>query len=131
MNHRFGLFDMILIKDNHIDMSGGVMQAIQNTKQYLLKNKLDLKIEVEARNLTEIKMIVDEGGIDRILIDNFTPDLLFEAVTLIDKRFETEASGGIVLENVRNYAETGVNYISVGALTHSYKSLDLSLKAFE
>ena len=131
MNHRFGLFDMILIKDNHIDMCGGVKEAIRNTKQYLSKNNLSLRIEIEARNLEEIKMIVDEGGIDRILIDNFNPDTMFKAVELIHNRFETEASGGIVLENVRSYAETGVNYISVGALTHSYKSLDLSLKAFE
>jgi len=131
MNHRFGLFDMILIKDNHIDMCGGVKEAIRNTKQYLSKNNLSLRIEIEARNLEEIKMIVDEGGIDRILIDNFNPDTMFKAVELIHNRFETEASGGIVLENVRSYAETGVNYISVGALTHSYKSLDLSLKAFK
>lgn len=128
-NHRFGLFDMILVKDNHIDYSGGVPNAIKAVKKYLADKKLNLKIEVEARNLNEVEQIITEGGVDRILLDNFTPALMKEAVSFISKRTETEASGGITLETIRSYAETGVDYISVGALTHSIKSLDLSLKA--
>lgn len=128
-NHRFGLYDMILIKDNHIDFAGGVKPAIQKTKAYLKEKNLDLKIEVEARTLEHVNEIMDEGGIDRIMLDNFTPENLYKAIVLINKQYETEASGGITEENIRTYAETGVDYISVGALTHQIKSLDLSLKA--
>jgi nicotinate-nucleotide pyrophosphorylase (carboxylating) len=128
-NHRFGLYDMIMIKDNHIDFAGGVKPAIQKVKTYLSKNNLNLKIEVEARNLEHVKEIMEEGGIHRIMLDNFTPQNLKEAIKIINKKYETEASGGITEENIRDYAETGVDYISVGALTHHIKSLDLSLKA--
>jgi nicotinate-nucleotide pyrophosphorylase (carboxylating) len=128
-NHRFGLYDMILIKDNHIDFAGGVKPAIQKTKDYLKEKNLDLKIEVEARTLEHVKEIMNEGGIDRIMLDNFTPEKLKEAIVLINKQYETEASGGITEETIRAYAESGVDYISVGALTHQIKSLDLSLKA--
>jgi nicotinate-nucleotide pyrophosphorylase (carboxylating) len=128
-NHRFGLYDMIMIKDNHIDFAGGVKPAIQKVKTYLIKNNLNLKIEVEARTLEHVKEIMEEGGIHRIMLDNFTPKNLKEAIKIINKKYETEASGGITEENIRDYAETGVDYISVGALTHQIKSLDLSLKA--
>jgi nicotinate-nucleotide pyrophosphorylase (carboxylating) len=128
-NHRFGLFDMIMIKDNHIDFAGGIAQAISAVKTYLAKNKLDLKIEIEARSLKDVQEILTIGGIDRIMLDNFAPGLMKEAVEMIAGRYETEASGGITLENLREYALTGVNYISVGALTHHIKSLDMSLKA--
>lgn len=128
-NHRFGLYDMILIKDNHVDYAGGVVQAITNTIDYLEKNHLSLKIEIETRNLDELKQVLEKGGIDRIMLDNYNPEQLKEAVKMIDHRFETEASGGITLSNIREYALTGVDYISVGALTHSVKSLDMSLKA--
>lgn len=129
VNHRAGLFDMILIKDNHIDFSGGIENAIRKAKHYLEKNKLELKIEIEARNLEDIERILKEGGIDRILLDNFTPGLTLQAVKMIDGMAETESSGGITLQSLRNYAECGVDFISVGALTHQIKSLDLSLKA--
>lgn len=128
-NHRFGLYDMILIKDNHIDFAGGIKPAIQKTKQYLIKNNLNLNIEVEARTIEHVKEIMEEGGIQRIMLDNFTPEKLKEAINLINKKYETEASGGITENTIRAYAETGVDYISVGALTHQIKSLDLSLKA--
>jgi nicotinate-nucleotide pyrophosphorylase (carboxylating) len=128
-NHRFGLYDMIMIKDNHIDFAGGVKPAIQKVKTYLIKNNLNLKIEVEARTLEHVKEIMEEGGIHRIMLDNFTPKNLKEAIKIINKKYETEASGGITEETIRDYAETGVDYISVGALTHQIKSLDLSLKA--
>lgn len=128
-NHRFGLFDMIMLKDNHIDFGGGVKAAIGKTKAYLEQNSLDLKIVVEARNLREIEEILEVGGIDRILIDNFDYKGTREAVSLINGRFETESSGGITLETARQYAECGVDYISSGALTHSVYNLDLSLKA--
>jgi nicotinate-nucleotide pyrophosphorylase (carboxylating) len=128
-NHRFGLYDMIMIKDNHIDFAGGVKPAIQKVKTYLIKNNLNLIIEVEARTLEHIKEIMEEGGIHRIMLDNFTPKNLKEAIKIINKKYETEASGGITEETIRDYAETGVDYISVGALTHQIKSLDLSLKA--
>lgn len=128
-NHRFGLYDMIMIKDNHIDFAGGVKPAIQKTKSYLKEKKLDLKIEVEARTIEHVKEIIEEGGINRILLDNFTPEKLKEAIFIINKQYETEASGGITESNIRAYAETGVDFISVGALTHHIKSLDLSLKA--
>lgn len=129
VNHRFGLFDMILIKDNHVDYSGGIKQAIQNTKDYLQRTGKNLAIEIEVRNLDELQQVLDTGGIDRILLDNFNFDDLRKAVSMVGGKYDTEASGGITVENIRQYAECGVDYISVGALTHSVKSLDLSLKA--
>ena len=128
-NHRMGLYDMLMIKDNHADFAGGIPQAVIAAKAYLEQNGLDLPIEVETRNLEEVESALAVGGIQRIMLDNFEPALLRTAVELIAKRFETEASGGIVLSNIRAYAETGVDFISVGALTHSVPSLDLSLKA--
>ncbi len=129
-NHRQGLYDMILIKDNHIDYSGGIPQAIQRTQEYLLKNKLDLKIEIEARSIEDVKSILLCGNVHRILLDNFTTAQISEALKIIDrKKYETEASGGITEKNIVAYAETGVDFISSGMLTHSVKSLDLSLKA--
>lgn len=127
-NHRFGLYDMIMLKDNHIDFAGGIEKAIDTTRDYLKKNRLDLKIEIETRNLEEVQRVIQHGGVDRIMLDNFTPELITEALKLIKGKFETEASGGITLENIRGYAESGVDYISIGALTHHIKSLDLSLK---
>lgn len=129
-NHRFGLFDMVMLKDNHIDFAGGIENAIEKTRKYLSDNNLDLKIEIETRNLEEVKRVIAHGGVDRIMLDNFTPVLVKEAVALIDGRFETEASGNITLANLREYAEVGVDFISVGALTHHIASLDLSLKVF-
>ena len=129
-NHRFALYDMIMLKDNHIDFAGGVKQAILKTQKYLQENNLDLKIIVEARNFEEIKAIMEVGGIHRILIDNFNFADTKRAVQLIDGKFQTESSGGITLETVTKYAETGVDYISSGALTHSVYNLDLSLKAY-
>lgn len=129
-NHRFGLFDMVMLKDNHIDFAGGIENAIDKTRKYLSDNNLDLKIEIETRNLEEVKRVIDHGGVDRIMLDNFTPTLVKEAVALIDGRYETEASGNITLANLRDYAEAGVDFISVGALTHHIASLDLSLKVF-
>jgi nicotinate-nucleotide pyrophosphorylase (carboxylating) len=131
VNHRFGLYDMILIKDNHIDFAGGIKEAIQKTKEYLSSNGKDLKIEVEARSIADIHTILEAGDVFRILIDNFTTQMTREAVELIGRRVETESSGGITLKNIREYAECGVDYISVGALTHQIKSLDLSLKAID
>lgn len=128
-NHRFGLFDMILIKDNHIDFAGGIAHALEWTRKYLIENKKDLRIEIEARSLDDIREILTSGGADRILLDNFTPALTGEAVKLINGACETESSGGITLENICDYAACGVDYISVGALTHQIKSMDLSLKA--
>lgn len=128
-NHRIGLFDMIMLKDNHIDFAGGIAQAIDKTKDYLKRTGRDLKIEVETRNLDEVRQVLSIGGIHRIMLDNFTTAQTREAVALIDGKFEIESSGGITLESIRSYAECGVDYISVGALTHSVKSLDLSLKA--
>ncbi len=128
-NHRFGLFDMILIKDNHIDFSGGIEQAIKKVREYLDRNNKKLKIEIEARSIADVEIILKTGGIDRILLDNLSPKLTKQAVALINGRFETEASGNISLSNVREYAECGVDYISIGALTHQISSLDLSLKA--
>jgi len=128
-NHRFGLYDMILIKDNHVDYSGGIKPAIEKANFYLKENNLNIPIEIETRNLDEVKQVLTSGNVNRIMLDNFTPELIGEALQLIDKKFETEVSGGITLETIRAYAETGVDFISVGALTHSYTSLDLSLKA--
>jgi nicotinate-nucleotide pyrophosphorylase (carboxylating) len=129
MNHRMGLYDMILIKDNHIDYAGGIDQAMKKTTDYLDSNNFNLKVEIEARNLQDVREILRHERVNRILLDNFTPERLAEAVSLIGGRKETEASGGITLENIRDYALTGVDYISVGALTHQIFSLDLSLKA--
>ncbi len=128
-NHRIGLYDMILIKDNHIDYAGGIKQAIQASQSYLKSKKRKLKIEVEARNLKEVKEILSVGGIHRIMLDNFTLSDLKKAVHLINGKYETEASGGITEKNIAGYAKCGVDFISVGALTHHIKSLDLSLKA--
>ncbi|NJY62332.1 carboxylating nicotinate-nucleotide diphosphorylase [Salinimicrobium sp. CDJ15-81-2] len=128
-NHRFGLFDMIMLKDNHIDYAGGIETAITKTKTYLKENNLDLKIIVEARNLNEIKQILKAGGVNRILLDNFNYEETREAVALINGRCEIESSGGITPETARKYAECGVDFISSGALTHSVYNLDLSLKA--
>ena len=128
-NHRFALYDMIMLKDNHIDFCGGVAKAIQKTKDYLNSNNLDLKIIVEARSLEEIKEILQEGGVHRILIDNFDYENTRKAVALIGDQCQTESSGGINLETARAYAECGVDYISSGALTHSVYNMDLSLKA--
>lgn len=128
-NHRFALYDMIMLKDNHIDYAGGIKNAITNTKAYLEKTGKNLKIEVEVRNEKELKEVLEIGGINRIMLDNFTPEEITKVLPAIPKEFEVEASGGITLETIRSYAETGVDYISVGALTHSFKSLDMSLKA--
>ncbi len=129
INHRSGLYDMILIKDNHVDFAGGISQAIEAAKDYLTKKSLNLKIEIEVRNFNELKKVLETGGVDRIMLDNFTVDGLRTAIKMIGRRFQTEASGGITPETVRHYAETGVDFISVGALTHHIKSLDMSLKA--
>jgi nicotinate-nucleotide pyrophosphorylase (carboxylating) len=129
VNHRFGLYDMILIKDNHVDYSGGISNAINNAKQYLLSNNKQLDIEIEVRNFNELNEAMKAGGVQRIMLDNFSTADLKKAVDIINDQFITEASGGITIDNVRAYAECGVNYISIGALTHSVKSLDLSLKA--
>jgi nicotinate-nucleotide pyrophosphorylase (carboxylating) len=128
-NHRFGLYDMIMLKDNHIDYAGGITAAIERTNAFLISAKKDLKIEIEVRNTKELEEVLRVGGVDRIMLDNFSPENLKEALKIIPSTYETEASGGITLENIRAYADTNVNYISVGALTHSVKSLDLSLKA--
>ncbi|WP_435578778.1 carboxylating nicotinate-nucleotide diphosphorylase [Gilvibacter sp.] len=128
-NHRFALYDMIMLKDNHIDFCGGIAKAIEVTKQYLKENRLDLKIIVEARSLDEIAQILEHEGVYRILIDNFNYEDTRKAVALIGDQCLTESSGGITLETVRAYAECGVDYISSGALTHSVHNLDLSLKA--
>jgi nicotinate-nucleotide pyrophosphorylase (carboxylating) len=128
-NHRFALYDMIMLKDNHIDYAGGIKPAIEGTLNYLKETGKKLKVEVEVRNLNELKQVLEVGGIDRIMLDNFTPSEIETALKLIPTNYETEASGGITLETIREFAETGVDFISVGALTHSFKSLDMSLKA--
>lgn len=128
-NHRFALYDMIMLKDNHIDYAGGVLQAIEKTKAYLAETQKSLKIEVEVRSEEELDQVLSAGGVDRIMLDNFTPAEIKRLLPRIPKFYETEASGGITLETIRAYAETGVDFISVGALTHSVKSLDMSLKA--
>ncbi len=130
VNHRIGLYDMILIKDNHVDYAGGIKNAITQANDYLKTTGKKLQIEIEVRNLDELQQVLDIGGVDRIMLDNFEPALLKQAVAMIDGKFLTEASGGIVEENVAEYAACGVDFISMGALTHSVKSLDLSLKAF-
>ena len=127
-NYRDGLYDWIMIKDNHVDASGGIDKAIRSVKNYLAEHKKNLGITVEVRNIEELNIVLEEGGITRIMLDNFELETLREAVKIIDKRFQAEASGGVNLNTVRAIAETGVDYISVGALTHSAGSLDLSLK---
>ena len=126
-NHRIGLYDMIMLKDNHIDFAGGIEAAIDRTHAYLKEKGKDLKIEIEIRNLDELEQVLAHGGVDRIMLDNFDTDTLREAVRRIDGKYETEASGGITEETLRSYAETGVDFISVGALTHHIKSMDISL----
>lgn len=128
-NHRMGLFDMIMLKDNHIVYAGGVENAINKTREYLRQGNRKLRIEIEARNLDDVNTILKAGGVNRIMLDNFNVENTLTAVKLIAGRYEIESSGGITLENVRSYAECGVDYISVGALTHHIKSLDMSLKA--
>lgn len=129
-NHRMGLYDMVLIKDNHVDFAGGIIPAILSVRKFLKKEGIQgMKVEIEVRNFRELETVVGYGHVDRILLDNFNPQALAEAVRYIEGRFETEASGGITARTIREYAETGVDYISIGALTHNFKSLDLSLKA--
>jgi len=128
-NHRFALYDMVMLKDNHVDYAGGIENAILRTKKYLAEKDKDLKIEIEVRSLDELKQVLSVGKVDRIMLDNFSPAEIKEALILIPDNFETEASGGITIDTIRSYAETVVDYISVGALTHSAKSLDMSLKA--
>lgn len=127
-NHRFGLYDMIMIKDNHITSSGGVRQAIESVRKYMHEQSIRLKVEIEAANMDQVRQILEIGQVDRIMLDNFTPETATEAVKLINGEYELEISGGVTLDTVRAYAATGADYISVGALTHSVKSLDLSLK---
>lgn len=127
-NHRYGLFDMILLKDNHVDYAGGVQQAVDNCKGYLKEKGLDLQIEIETRNLKEVEQALN-ADVDRVMLDNMSPEMMSEAVKLVGGRVKLEASGGITEETIVKVAETGVDYISIGALTHSYKSLDISLKA--
>ena len=129
MNHRMGLYDMILLKDNHIDYAGGIDKAIIKTSEYKRKNGLNLKVEIEARSLEDVRKILSVGGVDRIMLDNFSIEETLQAVREIAGRYETESSGGIDLSTVRAYAECGIDFISVGALTHHIKSLDMSLKA--
>ncbi|HQS51897.1 MAG: nicotinate-nucleotide diphosphorylase (carboxylating) [Sphingobacteriales bacterium 17-39-43] len=129
VNHRFGLYDMILIKDNHVDYAGGISNAIKSAQNYLKENKINIPVEVEVRNLEELKEVMQFGQIDRILLDNFSFSLLKEAVKRVNGSYITEASGGITEDNVLEYANCGVDYVSMGALTHSVKSLDMSLKA--
>ena len=129
MNHRMGLFDMIMLKDNHIDYAGGIEKAIRKTREYLKKNNINLKVEIEARSLADVRTILSVGQVDRIMLDNFNIEETLMAVKEISGRYETESSGGITLSTIRAYAECGVDYISVGALTHHIKSLDMSLKA--
>lgn len=129
VNHRMGLYDLVMIKDNHIDFAGGIEAAIDKVHKYLKLNKLDLRIEIEARSLNDIYLILKKGGVNRIMLDNFTPQQIREGLKIINHQYVTEASGGINEENILMYAETGVDFISIGALTHQVKSLDLSLKA--
>lgn len=128
-NHRMGLYDMVMLKDNHIDFCGGIEKAIERTNEYLRKNGLQLKIEIETRTLEDVQRVLDHGGVQRIMLDNYTPAQLEQAIELIDGRFETEASGGITLDTIEAYARTGVDFISVGAIIHHAVSMDLSLKA--
>lgn len=130
-NHRFGLYDMIMIKDNHVDFAGGIEQAITSTLKYLDENNKDLKIEIEVRDFNELQQVISIGGIHRIMLDNFNVSDMKIALRMIQEKFETEASGGITIDNIREYAETGVDFISVGALTHQIRSLDMSMKALD
>lgn len=129
VNHRIGLFDMILLKDNHIDFAGGIDAALDKCHQYLKDKGLDLKIEIEVRSFDELQQVLNHGGVDRIMLDNFNTEDTKKAVAMINHRYETESSGGITYDTIRNYAECGVDFISVGALTHSVKGLDMSFKA--
>ena len=129
VNHRIGLYDMILLKDNHVDFAGGIDKAISRTKNYLKEKGKDLKIEIEVRNFDELAQVMAVGGVDRIMLDNFTPENTRKAVEIIGGKYETESSGGITFATLKDYAECGVDFISVGALTHSVKSLDMSFKA--
>lgn len=129
VNHRMGLYDMIMLKDNHIDFCGGIQEAILKTQQYLKAHQLDLKIEVETRTLSDVEKVLAIGGVHRIMLDNYEPKNLEIAVRMIDGRFETEASGGINLNTIESFAATGVDFISVGAIIHHADSMDLSLKA--
>ncbi len=128
-NHRYALYDMVMLKDNHIDYAGGIQPAIEKTNQYLKEKNLDLKIEIEVRDFDELDQVLKTGNVDRIMLDNFTPSDIETALEIIDNKYETEASGGITDETLVEYAKTGVDFISIGALTHSFKSLDMSLKA--
>jgi len=130
-NHRFGLYDMIMLKDNHIDYAGGIERAIDKTVNYLKATNRSLKIEVEARSIDDVKAIIAHGGVDRIMLDNFSPETLAEALQLIDHKVETEASGGITLDTIVDFARTGVDFISAGAIIHHAVSMDLSLKALK
>ena len=129
VNHRIGLFDMILLKDNHVDFAGGIDKAITRAKEYCKEKGKDLKIEIEVRNFDELQQVLDLGGVDRIMFDNFTPEMTKKAVEMVAGKYETESSGGITFDTLRDYAECGVDFISVGALTHSVKGLDMSFKA--
>ena len=129
VNHRIGLFDMILLKDNHVDFAGGIENAISRCHDYLKAKGKDLKIEIEVRNLEELKEVMRVGGVDRIMLDNFSPELTKEAVKIVGGKYEIESSGGITFDTIRDYAESGVDFVSVGALTHSVKGLDMSFKA--
>lgn len=129
VNHRIGLFDMILLKDNHVDFAGGIENAISRCHDYLKAKGKDLKIEMEVRNLDELKEVMRVGGVDRIMLDNFSPELTKEAVKIVGGKYEIESSGGITFDTIRDYAESGVDFVSVGALTHSVKGLDMSFKA--
>lgn len=129
VNHRMGLYDMVMLKDNHIDFCGGIEKAIMQTNDYLRKNGLNLKIEVETRSIEDVKRVLATGNVDRIMLDNYAPEQIEEALALIGNKYETEASGGITIDNIIDYARTGVDYISVGAIIHHAVSMDLSLKA--
>ena len=129
VNHRIGLFDMILLKDNHVDFAGGISNAINRCHEYLKQKGLNLKIEIEVRNFDELQQVLDCGGVNRIMLDNFSVENTKKAVDLIGGKYETESSGGITIDTIRDYAECGVDYVSVGALTHSVKGLDMSFKA--
>lgn len=129
-NHRIGLFDMILLKDNHVDFAGGIDKAIKRAQDYLREKGKNLKIEIEVRNFDELNQVLAIGGVDRIMLDNFTPEMTRKAVEMIGGKYETESSGGITIDTLRDYAECGVDFISVGALTHHVGSLDMSLKAY-
>ena len=130
VNHRIGLFDMILLKDNHVDFAGGIENAISRCHDYLKAKGKDLKIEIEVRNLDELKEVMRVGGVDRIMLDNFSPELTKEAVKIVGGKYEIESSGGITFDTIRDYAESGVDFVSVGALTHSVKGLDMSFKVW-